>query len=342
MPRKVAVLGMGRWGRTWCRVLDGEPDVEVAAVAVRSGVTAVDRPNVHVFHDLGAALDVEGLDAAIVTLPVGLHLDAIRAAVARGIPVLCEKPAVATRAELAELEELASSEGAVVRINQNYRLRPWATAVCAHLPSIGRLRRVEVAFAQPEFPEGGRDRLAHPLLADMAIHHVDLLRHLTGREATVLRASAARRPDTSYAGSTDLEAELLLDGGAEVAYDGTWAARDATTPWDGDWAFFGDRGTLAVRDLAVDVDTRDGSRRVATTHPPDRDDDLAVAWRDFARAIDGDGAAGVTAGDNARSLALVFDLAEAAGIPDPSAALTPSPSSGHGSLGAEGRETSSR
>jgi predicted dehydrogenase len=314
---------MGRWGRTWCRVLDDEPEVDVATVAVRPGGNAIHLPNVQVFDDLGAALDVEGLDAAIVTLPVGLHLDAIRAAVARGIPVLCEKPAVATRAELAELEELASSEGAVVRINQNYRLRHWAAAVCAHLPSIGRLRRVEIAFAQPEFPEGGRDRLAHPLLADMAIHHVDLLRHLTGREATVLRASAARRPDTSYAGSTDLEAELLLDGGAKVAYDGTWAARDAATAWDGDWAFVGDRGILTVRDLAVDVDTGDGPRRVATTNPPHGDDDLALAWREFARAIDGDSAAGVTVVDNARSLTLVFELAEAAGVPDPSAVLPP-------------------
>ncbi|MCK8610063.1 Gfo/Idh/MocA family protein [Agromyces sp. C10] len=320
MPRRVAVLGMGRWGRTWCRVLDGEPDVDVVTVAVRPGGTTVDLPDVHVVDDLGSALDVDGLDAAIVTLPVGLHLDAIRAAVSRGVPVLCEKPAVATRSELSELEQLAG-DGAVVRINQNYRLRPWAESVRAHLPSIGRLLRVEVAFAQPEFPDGGRDRLAHPLLADMAIHHVDLLRHLTGREANVVRASAARRPDTSYAGSTDLEAELLLDGGAQVAYDGTWAARGTITPWDGDWVFVGDRGTLTVRDLAVDVDAGDGPRRVATTLPPAADEDLAVAWRDFVRAVDGDDAAGVTTADNSRSLAVVFELAEAAGVPDPSAVL---------------------
>jgi predicted dehydrogenase len=313
---------MGRWGRTWCRVLDGEPEVDVVTVAVRPGGTAVHLPDVHVFDDLGSALDVDGLDAAIVTLPVRLHLDAIRAAVDRGIPVLCEKPAVATRSELSELEQLAA-DGAVVRINQNYRLRPWAESVRAHLPTIGRLRRVAVAFAQPEFPDGGRDRLAHPLLADMAIHHVDLLRHLTGHEATVLRASAARRPDSTYAGSTDLEAEMLLDGGAQVAYHGTWAARETTTPWDGDWTFVGDHGTLTVRDLDLGVDTGDGPRRVATTHPPSGDEDLAIAWRDFVRAIDGDAAAGVTAADNRRSLNLVFDLAEAAGVPDPSAVVGP-------------------
>lgn len=323
MPTKVAILGMGRWGRTWHRVLDGEPDAEVVAVAVRPGASAIDLPDVDVFDDLGAALDVEGLDAAIVTLPVGVHLDAIRAALTRGIPVLCEKPAVATRSEIVELEELASREGALVRINQNYRLRPWVAAVRAHLPSIGRLHQVEVAFAQPEFPEGGRDRLAHPLLADMAIHHIDLLRHLTGREADVLDAWTAREPSTSFAGSTDLEAELLLEGGAGVAYKGTWAARGATTPWDGDWVFAGDRGTLTVRDLAVDVDAGDVPRRVATTEPPDGDEDLAVAWREFARAIDGAESAGVAVADNARSLTLVFDLAEAAGIPDPSAVLHP-------------------
>lgn len=59
-------------------------------------------------------------------------------------------------------------------------------------------------------------------------------------------------------------------------------------PWDGDWAFVGDRGTLTVRDLAVDdLNTGNGPRRVATIDPPSGDDDLAVAWRDFVRAIDG-------------------------------------------------------
>lgn len=323
LPSRVAVLGMGRWGRTWCRVLEREPQVAIAAVAIRPGAAPIGFPGTRVLDDLQSALEVEGLDAAVVTLPIGLHLDAIRLAADRRLPVLCEKPAVSTRSDLAELVDLGDTDGFVVRINQNYRLRPWVAAVREHLPDIGPLQNVEVGFAQPEFPDGGRDRLAHPLLADMAIHHIDLVRHITGREPTVRRANATRRPGSTYLGATDLDVLLALSDGAEVAYAGTWAAREVATPWDGNWTFHGASGTLTVRNLAVDLDTGDGPHRVASTYSPVEDDDLSQAWHEFARATNGDTSAGVTVSDNARSLALIFDIAEAAGISDPWAIVAP-------------------
>lgn len=188
-----------------------------------------------------------------------------------------------------------------------------------HLPAIGRLEEVRIRFAQPEFTDGGRARLAHPLLADMAIHHVDLLRFLTGEEAAVRSATAARPDDCAYEGLASVDAALTLDGGATVSYEATWAARGAVTPWDGDWVFRGRDGELGVSDLAVDLRSGRETRRLATTAPPEADEDLGFAWRDFVAAVDGDRSAGITIADNVKSMSLVFDLAEAAGVPDPSA-----------------------
>ncbi|MDR5699531.1 Gfo/Idh/MocA family protein [Agromyces aerolatus] len=321
MERRVGVLGMGRWGEAWCRVLGGEPSATVATVAGRRAVGRTDLGDARRVAHFREAIELGGLDAVIVTLPIELHLPAIRVAVARGVPVLCEKPLVPNRRHLQEVAEVAAAASTPVLVDQNYRFRPWARAVREHLPAIGRLEEVRIRFAQPEFTDGGRARLAHPLLADMAIHHLDLLRFLTGAEATVRSVTAARPDDCAYEGLASVDAGLELDGGARVSYEATWAARRELTPWDGDWVFRGRDGELRVSDLAVDLhlDSGEEPRRVATTRPPQADEDLGVAWRDFVAACEGDSSAGITVADNVRSMNLVFDLAEAAGVPDPSA-----------------------
>lgn len=300
MTKRVAILGMGRWGRTWKRVLGEIPGVEV--VGDDHLDTGGRRP------DYADVIAATGLDAVIITLPVGLHVDAIRHAVERGIPVLCEKPLVATRAELGELVALVDERAVVVRVSQNYRSRGWVRATRTAVADLGAVRHVSIAFAQPEFLDGGRDALPHPLLDDMAIHHMDLLRHLTDSEARVLGAWSARPEPTQYSGETDLDAVLRLSNGALVSYAGTWAARGATTPWDGDWEIRCDGGTVHVQDRRVLVETSAGDLKSRDVTEDPEDADLAAVWVEFAAALDGDPDAGVSVADNARSLSLVFDL----------------------------------
>jgi predicted dehydrogenase len=306
---------MGRWGETWCRVLADEPDATVTVVAGRRAAARDDLGDVRGVADFREALASDDIDAVIVALPIELHLPAVRAAVERGLPTLCEKPLAGSR------DEIAASAGIAVRVNQNYRLREWVHPVRELLPSLGRIERVEMRFAQPEFPGGGRDRLAHPLLADMAVHHLDLLRFLTGQEVVVRSAVADRPADCALAGLASVMAALELDDGTEVSYDATWASRSGETPWDGDWLFHGENGQLRVHDLAVDADFGQGPTRIATTRPPIADSDLALAWREFTAAVEGDEEAGVGVGDSARSMSLVLDISEAAGVPNPSATV---------------------
>ncbi|WP_454296441.1 Gfo/Idh/MocA family protein [Salana multivorans] len=326
-PARVGVLGFGRWGRTWLPVLEAARDVDVVVVAggrrstaahdaadaatgassrptLRTGVRHVER-----WED---ALD--DLDAVVVTLPVPLHLAAAREAVARGLHVLLEKPAVLTREELAELAEVAAHAPGVVMVCQNYRERPWVSRVRAELASLGALVHVTVEVARREFLDGGRAALAHPFLDDLAIHHVDLLRHLTGQEADVLGAVGSRPPWTTYTGDPDLAALLRLTGGATVALHGTWAARGRETPYDGDWTFRGEHGLVEVRDLAV---LRDGyvvAPAPATTPGVDDDADLAAVLRLFLAGVAGAPVATDVA-EHGRSLRLLLDLRDAAGLP---------------------------
>lgn len=294
MRTRAAILGMGRWGRTWKHVLDAVPGVTRRA-------------------DYADVLAAPALDVAVITLPVGLHLAAIREAVGRGIPVLCEKPLVSDRAELQDLVELVDATDVVVRVCQNYRARGWVAAARAAVHELGSIRHVRIVFAQPEFTDGGRGELAHPLLDDMAIHHMDLLRHLTDSEATALGAWTARPEPTAYAGATDLDAVLRLSQGALVSYSGSWAARGATTPWDGDWEIRCDDGTVHVRGLQVFVERSPGDLEPRLyAGPGDENADLTAVWDEFSAAVQGDPAAGISVADNARSISLVFDLEDLA------------------------------
>lgn len=315
---RVAVLGMGRWGHAWADVIDRAEGTSLLVTAGgRPWEGGDERPPRH-FPDYRDAIEAADVDAVVVALPVQLHLDAVRRAAARGFHVLCEKPAVPSRRELRELEELAESTSILIAIDQNYRQRPWVDAVRRSLPQIGRIAHVSIEFAQPEFLDGGRGDLAHPLIADMAIHHVDLLRHLTGQDARVVGALSGRPMWTQYRGEPDLSAVLALEDKGSVTYSGTWSARGRTTPWDGDWLIRGENGSIAVAGLEVTLDLGTGPQLVAPAQDVQNDSDLARVLQQFRRAAVGDSAENVSVADNARSLSLVFDLADIVGLRDTS------------------------
>ncbi|WP_162606403.1 Gfo/Idh/MocA family protein [Jiangella asiatica] len=307
-PLRTAVLGLGRWGRTWLPVLDREPGVEVVLTA---GGIPDGRPLAHL-GDYRQALDQPDLDAVVVTLPVRLHLDAVVTAAERGLHVLVEKPAVADRAELDVLCSTAATAPSVVMVCQNYRERAWVAVVRHHLATLGRLSQVSIEVARGEFLDGGRARLPHPLLDDLAIHHLDLLRHLTAQDASVLAATSGRPPWTTYDGQPDVAALLRLDDGAIVTYRGTWAARGGETPYDGDWTLRGENGVIELRDLVV---RRDGAVVADTAPRPldPPDNDLAAVLHTFVAATRG-GPVPTSAADHARSLGLVLSMREAAAV----------------------------
>ena len=95
--------------------------------------------------------------------------------------------------------------------------------------------------------------MRHPYLFDMAIHHVDMLRQISGREIAEVDARAWRVPDSPFRHEPTVEALLTLDDGTAVAYEGTLAAATAAeTSWNGDWELVGSRAratwTGGVRD----------------------------------------------------------------------------------------------
>ena len=110
--------------------------------------------------------------------------------------------------------------GRTLMVSQNYRFRRPARTV----QEPGR-RRARSAICWPSrspaagirgltFPPGDfRYRMRHPYVLDMAIHHLDLLRALTGRDVERVFARSWRVPDSPYLHDPAVIAVMTLEGG---------------------------------------------------------------------------------------------------------------------------------
>ncbi|MBN0043763.1 Gfo/Idh/MocA family oxidoreductase [Streptomyces actuosus] len=197
----VAVLGAGHMGADHIRRLDrGVSGARVAAVADpdtrRAEAAAAGIEGVRVHADVEAALDAPGVGAVLVASPGPAHEEALLAAFARGLPVLCEKPMV------------PDPEGALRVVEAEARLG-------RRLAQIGFMRRYDAEYrrlkALLDSGRLGRPLMLHcthrnvssppgftsAMLVDSSVsHEIDAARWLLGQELT---AVTVLRPRSSAA-----------------------------------------------------------------------------------------------------------------------------------------------
>ncbi|MDG9689815.1 Gfo/Idh/MocA family oxidoreductase [Streptomyces sp. DH17] len=218
----VAVLGAGHMGADHVRRLDrvvsgarvaavADPDVERAKAAVG----AVDGVVVHT--DVEAALDAPGVEAALIASPGEAHEEALLAAFARGLPVLCEKPMVPDSAGALRVVEAEARLGR--RLAQIGFMRRY-DAEYRQLKSLlddGRLGRPLMLHCVHRNVSSPPDFTSSMLVTSSVSHEIDAARWLLGQELT---AVTVLRPRPS-AGAPEglLDPQLVLfetDGGALV------------------------------------------------------------------------------------------------------------------------------
>lgn len=166
---KMGVVGVGHLGRHHARILAGTAGVELTAVvdsdaaraqavAAATGSRAETDP---------AALLGE-VDAVAVAVPTAAHRHIALPFLARGIPVLVEKPIAASVAEADEMIDAAAAGRTTLAVGHTERYNP---AVTAARPLIAAPRFVEV-HRLARFP--GRS-LDVDVVFDVMIHDLDVL-----------------------------------------------------------------------------------------------------------------------------------------------------------------------
>ncbi|MBG0857481.1 Gfo/Idh/MocA family oxidoreductase [Streptomyces spinoverrucosus] len=217
----VAVLGAGHMGADHIRRLDRlVSGARVAAVAdpdpARAKEAAAGIDGVAVRAEPEAALDAPGVDAVLIASPGPAHEEALLAAFARGLPVLCEKPMVpesagALRVVQAEarLGRRLAQVGFMRRYDAEYR----------HLKSLldsGRLGRPLMLHCVHRNVSSPPDFTSAMLVNSSVSHEIDAARWLLGQELTAVTVLRPRSSANAPEGLLDPQFVLFETGGGAL------------------------------------------------------------------------------------------------------------------------------
>jgi predicted dehydrogenase len=242
---RVMQVGLGNWGLDWA--VNAIPQVKAAEMVayVDSSEEALKRlrdkvavPEAQCFTSLEAALDKVECDLVLGILRTELHYPVARRVLEAGLNVMVEKPFASTVGEAKDLIALASDRNKVLAVSQNYRFFP-APILAAQMvaeEALGRLDLVSVEFRQHAPTVGYRFwDMPDPLLADMAIHHFDLMRMVIGSEPRRLTCRTWNPPGSPYSFDPVATALIEFENGTMVAYQGSWMSGGPRTAWAGEW-----------------------------------------------------------------------------------------------------------
>ncbi|CAL9599968.1 Inositol 2-dehydrogenase_D-chiro-inositol 3-dehydrogenase [Streptomyces sp. enrichment culture] len=221
-PLGVAVVGAGRMGADHIRRIDRVVSgARVAAVAdpdaerAQDAVAGIDGVFVHT--DTEAALDAPGVEAVLIASPGPAHEEALLAAFARGLPVLCEKPMVPDPAGALRVVEAEARLGR--RLAQIGFMRRHDTEYrqLKSLLDTGRLGRPLMLHCVHRNVSSPPHFTSAMLIDSSVSHEIDAARWLLGQELTAVTVVRPRSSAGAPAGLVDPQFVLFeTEAGALV------------------------------------------------------------------------------------------------------------------------------
>jgi predicted dehydrogenase len=255
--------GVGGFGRGWLsEVTSKSADFEVVAIVdiLPENLTVagdeVGIPAGRRFPTLEAALAAVEADAVLSVTPPAIHVQHARLAFGRGLHFMCEKPFADTVEHAQEMLRLAAQCKRRLLISQNYRYRPVISRARQLLAEkiVGPFGHGHIDFYIPaDFTGTYREKMDFPLLVDMAIHHMDLIRYVTGRNIVKVTTLSFQPAWSWYAHDAGLKMLLQLEDGTVFSYSGDWSAKGRPTSWSGTWRLQGAEGSLHLENDELQV-----------------------------------------------------------------------------------------
>ena len=248
---RIMVLGLGNFGRSWAvNVVPSVKEAVLCAVVDQdaSRFAGIEAP---CYTDWREAVEKAKPELVINVTPPNVHVPLTKELLQAGCAVLCEKPIASTARDAIDLARFSSQGHYRVSIAENYRyhagLRMARDTIASG--SLGRLHSLSCRFSHyhPDFSMFYHGSLSHPLMMDVAVHHMDVARYLTGKTPVSVSAAEWDAPYSWY-GKRKASAHVLaeFDDGLRFLYEGTLAAPVSTTDWYGDWYMECDGGILTL------------------------------------------------------------------------------------------------
>lgn len=211
MNERIAMVGAGYWAQFQ---LEGWRDAGAPVVALCNRSAAHAAPLAarfsvpHCYTNLAEMLDAVKPTLLDVVLPPEVQEGAVRAALERGIPVICQKPFGANLQQAQAMTALARLQATPLVVHENFRFAPWFRE-CRRLIDSGFFGRVHgITFRlRPGDGQGPRAYLERQpyfqtmpqfLVRETAVHFIDTFRFLLGEVEAV--TARLRRLNPAIAG----------------------------------------------------------------------------------------------------------------------------------------------
>jgi predicted dehydrogenase len=245
MVRAIQV-GVGRWGFSWSKeVIPHVPRVEMVAYADMAPASMarlqqeLQVPRKICFPSLAEAAKATEADLVIATLRTDTHYPVVREALELGLNVIVEKPFADNMKQAKELVAIAEANERLLMVSQNYRFHaaPIAAAELVGSQKYGPVDMVSIDFRRHAPSQGhGYKEMPDPLLADMSIHHFDLMRFVLSDNPKRVSARTWNPHESPFTHHPIGVATIEFEKGTLVSYRGSWMSAGPTTPWAGEWA----------------------------------------------------------------------------------------------------------
>lgn len=250
------------------------------------------------------------------------HCSVTVAALQAGCHVIGEKPMAASMAEARKMARESERSQRTYMVSQSRRWNPVydQLRLASQSGGIGRITTLNCDFYIGAHFGGFRDEMEHVLLLDMAIHHFDLARFISGADPVSVTAFEFNPSGSWYRGAASAMCVFEMTSSIVFNYRGSWCSEGFHTSWNGDWRVIGERGTL----LCANDETPRGEVTDADTgfHRPLKQFNISPsslakggmhgALDEFLRWLRGGPLPQTECHDNIKSLAMVFAAIESA------------------------------
>jgi predicted dehydrogenase len=199
MKLRTAVIGVGSMGKNHARVYWELPNVDLVGVADFDQDTAdaiAHKYGTKAYYSYQELLDEAQPDAVTLAVPTVYHRDIALDIIARGIPLLIEKPIAFTVEEGQSIIDAAKKANVKLMIGHIERFNPAILALKQHISEgeLGRIIQMD-AHRQGPFPA----RIADVgVVVDLAVHDLDVMRFVSQKEIIRVYAETEKRIHSKY------------------------------------------------------------------------------------------------------------------------------------------------
>lgn len=271
-PRlRFGLIGTGRIGQIHAGNIAASPDATLSWIAdpIESGASAVAlKYGGKVTTSAEELIGSGEVDAVVIASPTPTHVELIRACVAVGLPVFCEKPIDLDIARVDALRALVAASGVPVALGFNRRFDPAFASVRDRVAAgeVGELEQLLITSRDPAPPPVEYIGVSGGIFRDMSIHDFDMARFFLPQivEVTSVASTLFDEGAKAYGDYDTAITTLRASSGAVVTITNS---RHSAVGYDQRLEAFGAKGSLMVSNAQSSLVSVSNATGVETKQP---------------------------------------------------------------------------